>query len=159
MSLYEFINTLAKDGGSWILLLFLITSLIEITPIKINPISELFKWIGGKINSEMNERITSIETKLDKHIEESNEEHKKQEEERILVRREKFITFASRLAHGYMPTEEECAEFIKYCDEYEIYCHKNNYPNGVAFSSAKLIREKYYELLKSDGFAKNEEDR
>ena len=157
MSLYDLLKLLADNGGAGIVLLIIITSLIEITPIKINPISKLFKWIGSKMNEDMDKRIEVLEQKLDEHIEESAEERATANKERILSKREKFITFASKLSKGYVPTFEESAEFVRYCDEYESYCKKSGMPNGVADMSASLIRNKHYEFLSTNGFVKNEE--
>lgn len=156
MSLYELLKLVSDNGGVWIVALIIITSLIEVTPIKINPISALFKWMGSKMNEDMDKRIEVLEHKLDEHIEESSKERATAQRERILSKREKFITFASRLSKGYIPTFEESAEFLRYCDEYESYCKDTGMLNGVADASASLIRNRHYELLSTDGFIKNE---
>ena len=63
-----------KDAVTLLFFIFIILStVIEIAPIKINPWDAILKWIGDRLNKSAYMKIEEVEKKLDKHIEESNE--------------------------------------------------------------------------------------
>ena len=41
---------------------------IQIAPIKVNPWDKLLKWAGDRINHNVNQKIDTLEKKLDDHI-------------------------------------------------------------------------------------------
>ena len=57
--------TASEIVGDALLLLVGLSAFIEITPIKINPISSILKWIGSRINGEVISKVN----KLDKALE------------------------------------------------------------------------------------------
>ena len=50
-----------------LLLIAIISVCVEITPIKVNPISHLLKWAGKLMNEGINKRIDDIEKELCYH--------------------------------------------------------------------------------------------
>lgn len=52
-------------GTTIIFLLAVIGTIIEITPIKINPWGALLKWAGENFNSGINKKIDKIEGRMD----------------------------------------------------------------------------------------------
>lgn len=52
-------------GTTIIFLLAVISTIIEITPIKINPWGALLKWAGENFNSGINKKIDKIEARMD----------------------------------------------------------------------------------------------
>lgn len=59
-------------GSTIIFLLVVIGTIIEVTPIKINPWGTLLKWAGENFNSGMNKRMDKLEEQLNEHIEDTN---------------------------------------------------------------------------------------
>lgn len=62
MTLLDFFKNLSMGG--WTSFFVMTCLLIEITPIKINPIG----WLGNRLNASMYKRVDEIEGKLDTHI-------------------------------------------------------------------------------------------
>lgn len=48
------------------LLLVGLSVFIEITPIKINPVSTVLKWIGSKINGEVISKVEKLEESIER---------------------------------------------------------------------------------------------
>lgn len=127
----EFFIEHVKDFIS-ILALFGIA--IEITPIKINPLSYLFKKIGKAINSDLNNEVKELSQKLIVLDEYVKENHKK--ELRIQI-----SNFASDLRHGDIKSESQFIAIIELCDEY-----LSNKWNSKVKLDAQFIKEEYIRL-------------
>ncbi len=117
-------------------ILVLILSLVQVSPIKINPWSAIFSWIGSKLNKSMIERLDKLEDKLDEHVIESVNE-------KIDNVRYEIISSASRLHRDEELTSENINRLMSKCDWYEKYCDENKIPNGVAVESIETIRSEY----------------
>ncbi|RKJ37916.1 hypothetical protein D7X94_18010, partial [Acutalibacter sp. 1XD8-33] len=55
---------LAYSGGG----LFVLLTLVQIAPVKVNPWSAIARWIGKAINGEVLGKLGRLETRLDEHI-------------------------------------------------------------------------------------------
>lgn len=107
---------------------------IEITPVKFNPLSFLSKKIGLAINSDINikvEQLTSQLNILDCYVKEN---HKK--DLRIQI-----SNFASDLRHGDIKSESQFIAIIELCDEY-----LENKWNSKVKLDAQFIKEEYIKL-------------
>lgn len=134
MTLLDFLKNISLGG--WTSLFIIICTLIEITPIKINPIG----WLGKHLNAGMNDRVDKIETKLDNHIAESY--------------RNSILGFQKDLIRQPNPlfTTEEWEKIIKTCKDYEEYCESNKVPNDVIHQATKFIRYEYQKALDNRNF-------
>lgn len=115
----------------------LLSVLVEVTPIKINPIS----WIGKKLNGETLKSVEKINTKLDEHIAQSY--------------RSKILNFQSKLIEKGISghSKEEWTEVINACENYEQYIKDNNLNNGMCELAINYIKDSYVECLRNRDFA------
>lgn len=113
-------------------------TLVEFTPIKINPWQKLFTWIGSLVNGEMQKDL--IELKRD------FEETKAQD------KRWHILSFARSCRQGEKHTKEEWNHAISELKDYEDYTKKKKISNGVIEENAKYLRELYQERLKKNDF-------
>lgn len=100
---------------------------IEITPIKINPISYLLKKAGNIINADIKERVDRLEKNL-------IENHK--QELRIQI-----SNFASDLRHNEPKSESQFIAIIQLCDEY-----LENKWNSKVKLDAEFIKSEYLKI-------------
>lgn len=100
---------------------------IEITPIKINPISYLLKKAGNIINADIKERVDRLEKNL-------TENHK--QELRIQI-----SNFASDLRHNEPKSESQFIAIIQLCDEYLA-----NKWNSKVKLDAEFIKSEYLKI-------------
>ena len=128
MSILNIIKSL--HSGNIVAIAVLILGLVEVTPIKICPLSPL-KWIGKRVNADTNERLEKVEKKLDEHIAQSY--------------RNKILEAQNKLLSGHVFTLEEFDEIIDACSNYETYCKENEVPN----EKCKLAISYIYHCYKS----------
>ena len=144
-------------GGILIVLL----TLVEITPLKINPWSALAKAIGKAINSdvlkeqkktnkqldELKEEQRETRERLDKHVEEGAEA--KADEYRTEI-----LNFNTELLRNLPHTEEDFNNILSVIDKYEAYCTTHpEYPNNRAIRTIEHIKKVYDERLEKNDFA------
>lgn len=117
-----------------------IMTLVQISPIKINPWTALAKAIGRAMG------IEAIEKKLDAHIAMDDQRNADGHRARILH-------FNNELLRDRPHTKEEFTEALLEIDAYEEYCVKHpEYPNNRAALAIENIRETYRERLKRRDF-------
>ena len=151
MTLQQIIDTVCSDSRAWVVIAIVILSLIQIAPIKVDPWGAIFRWIGKQINADVNARMDKIESKLDKHIEES-------EQRDIRNRRSLILDFSNACMNHRGHTKEEFDFIITECDRYQIYCKENNIPNGVADAAIKEIKRVYDYCIRHNSFLVGEDD-
>lgn len=130
------IQEILTDGG--ISLLALMT-LVQISPIKINPWSWMARAIGRAINAE-------VIAKMDAHITMDDRRNADGHRTRILH-------FNNELLRDIDHTKEEFTEVLAEIDAYEEYCREHpEYPNNRAVLAIENIQEVYKERLKLHDF-------
>lgn len=132
-----------------IFILFIVGTVVQISPIKINPWDFLLGWIGERFNSGINKKVEQLEKKIDQHIESSKNKDLKQQ-------RQYIISFVDEGVNGKRHTKESFQNAIRACDAYEKFIRQNNIKNGVIVSSISAIRLKYEQHLINADFATGE---
>ena len=132
MTVLEFFKNLSMSG--WTSLFVIICMLIEITPIKVNPIG----WLGKHLNASMDERVDKIEKKLDAHIAEGYRNY--------------ILGFQDKLLKESCFTLEEWNKAINTCSDYETYCEENEIKNDVVSQAIAFIRSEYQYALQNHNF-------
>lgn len=126
-------------------------TLIQISPIKLNPWDSLFKWLGGKLNQGLKKEIDGMKKDLEKHIKESNDKD-------LRDSRMQILNFCNSCIRGEKHTKEQFDFIIIQCDDYEKYIEKNDIKNGVISSAIKEIRRLYDRCIQRNDFLKEGED-
>ena len=129
-----------------IILAVILTTLVQISPLKLNPWDFCLGWIGDRLNSHIIKKVDALDTKLTEHIAESRDSSVKQKRARIL----KFVEDGMG---GKRYTKETFEFMIKECDDYETYIKKNDIKNGVIEASIAEIRRRYLNHIQNVDFA------
>lgn len=137
-------------GGALIVLL----SIVEISPIKINPWSALAKWLGRAINAEVMKELETVKASQTK-TQERLEEHIKANDEREADNcHARILRFNNELIREIPHTKEEFLDVLKDIDNYERYCREHeNYENGRARHAIANINRVYVIRLEKHDFA------
>ncbi len=122
--LYLLITSNSKNIVTFIAI---ISVFFEIVPIKFSPITLFLKWLGKKINADINARVVKLEDTV-------LENHKK--ELRIQI-----SNFASDLRHNVPKSESQFIAIIELCDEY-----LENKWNSKVKLDAEFIKEEYMKI-------------
>ena len=127
MNLKEIFDNL--NLGNLSIICFLALSLIEISPIKINPWSALARWLKNQLNLDIIE------------------------EDLMDSRRTRIIRFDDELIEKREHRKDMFDAILVDCDKYEKYCKSHHgYVNSVADDSIHHIKEVYAELKREDAF-------
>lgn len=151
MSLHEILNffdvpEVTGVTTSIITIVIIFTTLIQISPLKLNPWDFCLGWIGDRLNSHIIKKVDALDTKLTEHIVESRDSSVKQKRERIL-------NFVEEGMSGRRYTKETFEFMIRECDDYETYIKKNDIKNGVIEASITEIRRRYLDHVHNADFA------
>ena len=139
MSIQEII---AGGGG----LLIVLMTLVQITPVKVNPWSAIAKAIGRAVNTEVLKELETVKKKLEEHV--------IMDDQRVADgHRTRILHFNNELLRDIKHTKEEYIEVLAEIDAYERYCSENpNYPNNRAVLAIENIRDNYKERLQKRDF-------
>jgi len=118
---------------------FLLSVFIEITPIKINPISKFLKWLGKKINGDTMEKLEQLEGEI-AEIKETNEKQ-------VVVNcRYRILRFGDEILHGVYHSKDHFEQILLDIDTYEKYCDKHHdFKNNITQATTEIILEQYKE--------------
>lgn len=152
----EFIQSLTS--GQWTILIIALLSLIQITPIKINPWTWLGKQIGRVINKEVMEKqdaylkesqdyrlnndmqIKTLSNKFDKRNAEDT--------------RNRILRFGDEVKNKQIRhSEEYYNQILADITDYDKYCREHpNFQNERTVVTTKIIKESYEDHLKNNDF-------
>ena len=128
------------------IIIILLMTIIQVTPIKINPWDFVLGWIGDRMNSHIIKKVDTLDQKLTGHIQESREGSIKRKRLRILA-------FVDDGINGKRYTKEAYENMIRECDDYEKFIKETGLPNGVIEASIDVIRTRYRQHLNDGDFA------
>ena len=107
-------------------------SLIEISPLKLNPWDRLRSWIGSKLNSTTEKRLADVEKQLRSMW--------------INDHRHCILTFAREARAAIAHSADEWTNVLNIAEEYEKYVDANGITNGIITQDTAYIRNLYQEL-------------
>ena len=144
-------DILEWGGGGLIVLL----TIIQITPIKINPWSWLAGIIGRAINKDVMDKINVLDEKIDTLDKKTLALEAKADERNAKACRVKILRFGDEILHNVSHSKEHFDQILLDITEYQNYCdtHKD-FINHVTVCTTKKIEDTYQHLLDTNGFLK-----
>ena len=160
MTLQEIICLFKGSVSPWIALLLCLSLLIEITPIKFNPLSWLAKKLGSAFNGEVMKEISNLKKEMGsvnkevkdikKDVSDIREEAKERE---ATSRRTRILEFGDEILHDVDYSKEHWDSILMDISAYEHYCDDHpHYMNNVAKATIKHIKHMYDKHLDEDSF-------
>ena len=155
MTLQEIAMQWLNSDKFWVAFLCVILTLVEITPIKINPWSWIAKKIGSAFNGEIMREITHLKqemTSVKNDVADIREEAKERE---ATNRRTRILEFGDEILHGVDYSKEHFDNVLMDISAYENYCDDHpHYMNHVAKATIMHIKDVYQKHLQEDSFLK-----
>lgn len=131
------------SGGGVILVLM---TIIQITPVKLNPWSWLGRVIGRAINSEVIEKVNVLTDEVKSIKEEDSEQW-------ASLSRSHILRFGDELLHGMQHSKEHFDQILIDISKYETYCDEHpNYKNNIANATITQIKNTYQKCLEENKF-------
>lgn len=156
MNLNDFLNNLNLGNLSFIVIMVL--SLVEISPIKINPWSVLIKWIAkllgiSDLKTEMvqvRDRMDELEKKIDNM--KISEEEKEQLKEALAARR-RILRFNDELLLKIKHSKEMFNDILKDITDYDNYCRTHpDFVNQRAVFAEQNVGKAYKKCMEENDF-------
>jgi hypothetical protein len=107
-------------------------SLIQISPLKLNPWDRIFGWIGKKTQGELHKQVADLQKQITDIW--------------ISSHRQSILTFARECRADIHHDAEEWNHILALADEYEVYCSTHAVSNGVVKADTRYVRDLYQEL-------------
>lgn len=121
-------------------------TIIQISPIKINPWTWVAKAIGRAINAEVISKVDRLESDIQAVKVEVEEHEAKSARVRIL-------RFGDELLHNVKHSQEHFNQILLDITEYEEYCTKHpEFRNNVTGITTKRIKATYEKCLEEHSF-------
>lgn len=132
------------SGGA--IILAAILSLIEITPIKINPWTKIFRAIGKAVNGEVHSKLDALEKRVE-HLAHVNAEQNAES------RRVRILRFGDEILHNVKHSKEHFDNILKDIAVYEKYCKEHpEFENGRTVLTIETIEATYKKCFSSRDF-------
>ncbi|MDO4168132.1 MAG: hypothetical protein Q4D32_12080 [Eubacteriales bacterium] len=135
-------HEILAGGGAVIVIM----TLIQITPIKVNPWSAIAKAIGRAINGEVLDKVEKLGDDLQSLRTVSDEREAKAARVRIL-------RFGDEIYQGTMHSKEHFDQTLDDITEYEQYCASHpDFKNDMTVLTVQTIKETYQKCLGKHNF-------
>jgi hypothetical protein len=130
MTIYDILGNMTKSD--YIGIAVIVLSIVQISPLKINPWTKIARVIGRALNAEIKEII---------------------EEGEASNRRYRIFRFDDEVRHHTKHTEEHFNQILEDIDYYEKYCVSHpNFPNNKSVSAIKNIKSTYEKCRNENSF-------
>lgn len=121
-------------------------TLIQITPIKLNPWSWLGRCIGRAINSEVLEKVEALSRDVKNNKADDDEQW-------ASLSRSHILRFGDEILHGVGHSKEHFDQILLDISKYENYCEEHpEYLNNIANETIKQIKKTYQKCLDENTF-------
>ena len=134
MTVMEFWNKLTVGGlAGWaVMLILILMSLIQISPIRLNPWDRIFSWLGKKMNGQMQKQLDEL--------------RKQVRDMWVNNHRNQILVFAREARGGVEHSSDEWTNILNMIADYETFCEENKITNGIVKADSEYIRNLYQEL-------------
>ena len=147
MDLTEFVTILDVNTNATFIAIcaVAIMSLIQISPIKINPWSWIASAFGKAINKDIISEIKDIKKEIDDLKKGREEDKKERQYDKATECRRRILNFDDELRRCIPHSEEAFNSIIEDIDYYVPFCekHKDDYSNRKAEAAITNILDKY----------------
>lgn len=137
--------TLGEVVGSGAVIILIFTTLVEITPIKWNPLSSILSWLGDRMNRKL---ITKVDEQ-GKQIKDLDEKIDMNEIDHI---RWEILNFANSCRNHQLHTKDEFEHIINLHEKYNKILSDRHLTNGLVTIEYEYIEEIYRHCLEKNSF-------
>lgn len=140
---WETLKEIFMYGGGGLAVLM---TLVQISPIKLNPWSWVGRMIGRAINGEVLDKVDELSKDVKKNKEDDDEQW-------ASLSRTHILRFGDEILHGVAHSKEHFDQVMRDITKYEDYCKSHpNYLNGVAHATIQQIKKTYQKCLDENNF-------
>lgn len=116
-------------AGWGVAALVAVLTLVQVSPLKLNPWDRILAWLGQKLNgkqlADLQKQVTAMWVNSHRHH---------------------ILTFARECRAGIEHSADEWSNLLTITDEYKVYVEKKQIANGVVKADTRYLRDLYQEL-------------
>lgn len=128
----------------WIAIIGFLGSIgIEIAPVKLNPWSSLFKWIGRQINCDVHQEIQILKDKIDYNQKSIDDLYTDMDIQAMETYRWTILRFANDIRINTPKSKDEFMHIFDINNKYHHLIDKHNFNNGLIDTEMSLITKRY----------------
>lgn len=140
---WETIKEIFMYGGGGLVVLM---TLVQISPIKLNPWSWIGRMIGRAINAEVIEKVDKLSADVKANKDTDDQEWAE-------LRRTHILRFGDEIRLGVLHSEEHFNQILLDIHQYNKYCDEHkSYKNDKAIATIDLIKQAYSKCLSENQF-------
>ena len=147
-------------GGNWGWVLLILSVFVEVTPIKVNPISRLLGWIGKKINGSLSKELSDFKRETEDNFKAVKARQDAAERDSDLQRiagiKSLVLSFANSCMNNRKHTLEEFHHILEENKIYEQLVEKQGVENDVYSESYAYILRVYRTCMDEHKFLTGE---
>ena len=113
----------------------ILLSLIQISPLKLNPWDKLLGWFGRKLNGTTIKKLEELQKQV--------------RDMWINTHRQSILTFARECRADIEHSSDEWTNVLNLAEEYEKYVTENKITNGIITQDTVYLRKLYQELSRN----------
>ena len=129
-----------------------LSTFVEVSKIKINPWSSLFKWIGSKMMEDVRAEIKAVEKKQEEMAKKQDELSKQRAVDAMDAVKAEIFRFYNECQKGQRHSEGEFNHIIQQNEKYEKLVEETGEPNGVYEMEYEYIMEIYRKCQQEKDF-------
>lgn len=145
-----------KVSAVVITIVVILLSLIQVTPLKLNPWDKILGWFGNKFNKKTDEKLDKISERVDYLETKFDKMESDIKNETVRKWRYDILDFCNAEINHRRHTKEQFDEVLDSCKKYESYCKKNEVDNGKADMAIRTIRKRYDQHAENEDFLKED---
>jgi hypothetical protein len=140
-------------AGQWALALAALATLIEITPIKLDPWTALFRAIGKAMNKDIADKLDQQAKDVESLHTQTQNITARLEQKDAEDARNHILRFGDEIKNKVRHSEEYFNQILDDITKYEQYCetHKD-FKNARTVATVQIINEVYQKCLKEKDF-------
>lgn len=143
-------------GGNWGWVLLILSVFVEVTPIKVSPISRLLGWIGKKINGSLSKELSDFKRETEDNFKAVKARQDAAERDSDLQRiagiKSLILSFANSCMNNRKHTLEEFHHVLEENKIYEQLVEKLGVENDVYSESYAYIKRIYRKRMDKRDF-------
>lgn len=150
----DFINnlTIGEIIGDSALLVFALASIIEITPIKWDPLTSILSWFGNRINKTLSKEVAGLSDSVKEQAKKVDALDAKIDMNEIDHIRWEILNFANSCRHEQKHSKDEFEHIINLHQKYGEILDSRNLKNGLISLEYEYIEEIYKRRLEKNDF-------
>jgi len=152
MNINDLLTTLGANLKSWHVasIVIALLSLVEVSPIKIDPWSAIGRFIGKLINADVIKRLDNMDKRMTEDRDRMDAHIRQDDERNADLHRYRILRFNTEIMRKQPHTEEEFNEILYNISCYEQYCYDHpEYKNNRAVMAIRNIERVNEEHMKN----------